>query len=113
MEKLIRGIFSTAALRYVLAAIGGALLSTGKVQPDEWETISGALLVLLPTAWGIISSFQSRIVTESGQKVTMPEIAKADPRKKTMIEEAAQVVAEKKKAARKPNLLDWMFGETK
>lgn len=51
-------------LRYALQAIGGYLVANGKFSPENWETISGAVLVLLPALFGTLASNSSKVVSD-------------------------------------------------
>jgi hypothetical protein len=84
----------------------------GKVFTNEWQDITlGSLVPVAAAAWGYIWSFRStvkpHIVTDDGQKVASKDLPK---NKRVYVDEAAKVAAEKKKAERKPNLLDKLFG---
>lgn len=97
----------TTVVRYALQALGGILIANGKFDAGQWETISGAVLVILPALLGMMETAKPKVVTVEAGVVPLKELPSA---KKTYVEEAANVAVDKKKAARKPNLLDRLFG---
>lgn len=102
MSKLISGLFSVTMLRYLLVAGGGILVANGWTSEEEWATISGALLVLIPAIFGIIISRQSRVVTPEGKKVQVKELPAA-------VQQQTKAAA-KQVAADKPNLIEALGG---
>lgn len=102
MGKLLRGLLSATSLRYLLAAAGGALVASGKVDAAQWETISGAVMVIVPLVIGAISSQQSRVVTDTGKKVP---ISALPHQVETLAREKAETVA-----AERPSILARLRG---
>lgn len=63
----------TTLLRYALQALGGWLVASGKLDAGKWETISGALLVLLPALGGVFASNADKVVV-NGKTVAMKNL---------------------------------------
>ena len=97
----------TTFIRYALQAAGGILIANGKLDAGQWETISGAVLVIVPRLLGVMATAQPKMVTKEAGVVPLKVLPKA---KKTMVEEVANVAVKTKKAERKPGLLDRLFG---
>ena len=89
-------------LRYALQAIGGILISNGKFDASQWDTISGAILVILPPIWGVIATRTPKVVTPEGATVKLDKMETAD--KKVVVTKA------KETAKANPTLLERIFG---
>lgn len=63
----------TTLLRYALQALGGWLVASGKLDAGKWETISGALLVLLPAIAGAFAAGTDKVVV-NGKTVAMKNL---------------------------------------
>ena len=63
----------TTLLRYALQALGGWLVASGKLDAGKWETISGALLVLLPAVAGAFAAGTDKVVV-NGKTVAMKNL---------------------------------------
>jgi hypothetical protein len=85
----------------------------GQVISGNWQDITlGALAPFAVLVFSQVLSFRAttkpQIVTDEGVKVSTDDLPR---NKKVLTEEIANVAAEKKKAARKPGLLDKLFGK--
>ena len=60
-------------LRYALQALGGYLVANGKFSAENWETISGAVLVLLPALFGTLASNAPKVVAD-GKTVAVKDL---------------------------------------
>lgn len=98
----------TTVIRYALQALGGILIANGKLDIEQWETISGAVLVVVPLILGVVATAKPKTVTKEAGVVPLKELPNG---KKTLVEEIANVAVAKKKAERKPGLLDKLFGK--
>jgi hypothetical protein len=103
-----------------LSAVIGIYLSLPERTREEinqalqgnWQDITlGSLVGFVVLVWSQVASFRAttaqQIVTEDGKKIDTRDLPS---NKKVFVEEAANVADAKKKAARKPNLLDRLFG---
>lgn len=89
-------------LRYALQALGGILVANGKLDPGAWESISGAVLVLLPAIFGVIATRTPKVVTPEGSTVKLEKMDTAD--KKVVVTKA------KETAKANPTLFERIFG---
>ena len=94
----------TTVVRYVLQAVGGILIANGKLDAGQWETVSGAILVIVPLFLGVAATARPKVVTKEAGVVPLKELGEA---KKTYVEEAANVAVNK----REPNIFDKLFGK--
>lgn len=87
-----------------------------QVLQGRWQDITlGSLVGFVVLIWSQVMSFRAttkpQIVTDEGVKV---DTSKQLPTpKKVLVDEMANAADAKKKAARKPNLLDKLFGRSK
>lgn len=73
------------ALRYILAAAGGFIVSKGWLDAETLEQVIGAILVLIPAVAGIITNIKNKskaeaakvVLTAADPGVTKTEVAKA------------------------------------
>lgn len=89
-QKTLRGLFSAAVLRNILIAIGAVLVDNGKLDPGQWETISGAILIIVNMIFAGLASVQSRVVTADGKKVPLSKLPAST---ETLVREKAETVA--------------------
>lgn len=106
------GTFVVAALGFYNNLTPQQQESVGRILSGNWQEITlGSLVPFAVLVWSQVMSFRAttrpQIVTDDGVKIATKELPKA---KKTLVEEMANVADEKKKAARKPGLLDKLFG---
>lgn len=89
-------------LRYGLQALGGILVANGKFDPGQWDTLSGAVLVIVPLVLGVKATITPKVVADDGTTV---------PLKKLPATTEATVNAQAKNVAakRKPNFFDKLF----
>lgn len=102
MTTLLARLFSGASLvtilRYALQALGGILVAEGKFEFDQWQTLSGAVLTIVPLVLGVKASITPKVVTETAKTVPL----------KKMPSPAATLANEQAESAAKarPSLLD-------
>lgn len=96
----------TTVIRYALQAVGGVLIANGKLDAGQWETLSGAVLVIVPLILGVAATAKPKVVTKEAGMVSLKELGEA---KKTYVEEAANVAVNK----REPSFLERLFGKDK
>ncbi len=107
------GTTLSAVIGLYLALPQGTREDINQVLQGRWQDITlGSLVGFIVLIWSQVVSFRAttrpQIVTGDGVKV---DTTKQLPRnKKVLVEEVAKVVVKKKKAERKPNLLDKLFG---
>lgn len=58
----LNGLVGKTAIQYILAAIGGFLVSTGKLDAGQWETIAGAVLVLVGLIPGAVAAATEKLM---------------------------------------------------
>lgn len=63
-QKLFTKSFIATVLRYALTAVGGWLISQGKIDPGQWETIAGAILVIITALAGGTDSTTDKVVQD-------------------------------------------------
>lgn len=86
-------------LRYLLQALGGVLVANGKFDPAAWDTVSGAILVLLPALFGVLASNADKAVV-NGKTVAVKDLPQT----------TQDAVKASVKAAPKVTLLEQLFG---
>ena len=85
-------------LRYSLQALGGVLVANGKFDPGQWDTLSGAVLVVLPLVLGVKATITPKVVADDGSTTKMKDMPPTT---------AAIANSQAKTAAKaKPNLFD-------
>ena len=89
----------TTLLRYALQALGGWLVASGKLDAGNWETISGALLVLLPAVAGAFAANADKVVV-NGKTVALKNLPPS-----TQDAVTASAASSEKKASILENLL--------
>ena len=85
-------------LRYALAALGGILVENGNFDPGHWQTISGAILTILPLVLGVKATITPKVVADNGDTVPMK---KMPPTTAAIANAQAKTVA-----GARPNLLE-------
>lgn len=60
-------------VRYLLQALGGMLVASGKFDAGQWETISGAVLVILPALFGTLAANADKVVHD-GKTIAMKDL---------------------------------------
>lgn len=77
MDTLVSRIFTKSflvtAVRYGLNALGVWLVTEGKLDAGSWETISGAILVIITTTMGGIEASKDKAVLD-GKSVPMDKL---------------------------------------
>ncbi len=71
--RVINGPIISTAIRYILVAIGGAVVAQGWFSVDEWAAISAALTTLGLAVWGIIEARKSKVVV-NGTRVKLADL---------------------------------------
>lgn len=96
--RLLSGTSLVTILRYALQAVGGILVAEGKFEWDQWQTLSGAVLTIVPLVLGVKASITPKVVTETAKTVPL----------KKMPSPAATLANEQAESAAKvrPSLLD-------
>lgn len=106
MTNLIARLFGAPSLitilRYLLAALGGILVSTGRFDWGQWDTITGAILTLVPLFLGVKATITPKAVAENGATVPLKELP---PATRATVNAQAKTVA-----ASKPSLLERLRG---
>lgn len=95
--KFLNAATLTTVLRYALQALGGWLVAQGKLEPGAWESISGALLVLVPALLGVFSANTDKVVVNgkvaavdslpADTKASVKAVAASKPKRLTFIEQ--------------------------
>jgi ABC-type nickel/cobalt efflux system permease component RcnA len=49
----------TTLLRYLVVALGGYLVAKGFVSKEEWIEIASAILIIVPTLWGMVATVRN------------------------------------------------------
>lgn len=107
------GTTLSAVIGLYLALPEGTREDINQVLQGRWQDITlGSLVGFIVLVWSQVASFRAttkpQIVTDDGVKV---DTTKQLPRnKRVLVDEVATVADEKKKAARKPNIFDRIFG---
>ncbi len=104
LSRLFSGASLITIIRYVLQALGGVLVANGKFDAGQWETLSGAVLVIVPLFLGVKASITPKVVTPKGDTIPLDKMTVTE--KKDVV--ATAVTAK----ARKPGLLDRLLNRT-
>jgi len=97
--KFLNAATLMTLLRYLLQAVGGVLVANGKFDPGAWDTISGAVLVLLPALFGVLASNADKAVI-NGKTVAV----------KNLPQTTQDAVKASVKAAPKAAIFEQLFG---
>lgn len=97
--KFLNAATLMTLLRYLLQAIGGVLVANGKFDPGAWDTISGAVLVLLPALFGVLASNADKAVV-NGKTVAVKDLPQT----------TQDAVKASVKAAPKVTIFELLFG---
>lgn len=88
MNDIIARIFTkpflVTLIRYALTAVGAWLVANQGFDPGAWETVSGALLVIVTTLMGGVEAAKDKAVV-NGQSVP---VAKLPPEAQQQIKQA-------------------------
>lgn len=88
MKFLNAATFATV-LKYGLQALGGVLIANGKLDAGQWETISGAVLVVLPLLSGVLATNTDKVVVngKAAPIEALPSAAKTEVKKVVQVKE--------------------------
>lgn len=92
-------------LRYSLQALGGVLVANGKFDPGQWDTLSGAVLVVLPLVLGVKATITPKVVADDGTTVLLKKLS-------ATAEATVNAQAKSVAAKRKPNFFERLFKRT-
>lgn len=96
--RLLSGTSLVTILRYALQAVGGILVAEGEFEWDQWQTLSGAVLTIVPLVLGVKASITPKVVTDDASTVPLKKLPSSTA---TVANEQAKTVAKSR-----PNLLD-------
>jgi hypothetical protein len=85
-------------IRYALAALGGILVENGNFDPGQWDTLSGAVLVVVPLFLGVKATITPKVVADDGSTTKLKDMP---PTTAAIANSQAKTVAKTK-----PNLFD-------
>jgi hypothetical protein len=60
-----------SALRSILAVVGGSLVAHGVINEGAFNEILGAVMVIIPIAWGIVDKYLSEKKTKAREVVAV------------------------------------------
>lgn len=100
LEKIFTKAFLVTIFRYALVAVGAWLASNTGFDPGTWETISGALMVVVVALMGGAEATQDK-VTINGQTAKISNMTRTEQT------EVKQAVA----ATPKRSLFDMLLGK--
>lgn len=73
VQKILNPSFLITLFRYALVALGGWLANEHGFDPGQWETISGALLVIVGAVLGGTESTKNKAVVD-GKNVEVSKL---------------------------------------
>ena len=76
VEKIFTKAFLVTIFRYALVAVGAWIVANTGFDPGAWETISGALLVIVTALAGGAEATKDK-VTYKGESTSISELAPA------------------------------------
>lgn len=95
--KFLNAATFTTILRYGLQALGGILVANGRLDAGQWETVSGAVLVILPALLGVFAANTDKVVMNgkaapvdalpSAAKDAVTKVTQSKPKRLTFIEQ--------------------------
>lgn len=100
LQKLLTRAFLTTILRNALIAVGGWLVGTGKLDAGQWETISGAIVVVVLSLAGGTDSVKDKVV-QDGKVVAMEKLPQT----------TQATIANAVEAKKSRSVLDILFGK--
>lgn len=100
LEKIFTKAFLVTIARYALVAVGAWLASNTGFDPGTWETISGAILVIVTAVAGGAEATKDK-VTYKGEST---EISKLDPAVQKEVKQEVKVTPNR-------SVLDILFGK--
>ena len=107
------GTFVVAVITFYNSLPPAQQETVGRIFSGSWQEITlGSLIPFAVLVWSQVLSFKAtvrpQIVTQDGEKIATKELP---ANKRVFVDEAAKVAVDKKKATKKPGLLDRLFGK--